>query len=170
MTTPLTELVGESGEPPYARFEHGTLTRFLRTRLLAQMRALRDCELRIVEAGAVELLGTPAADPRETLHAEVVVRSPEFYRRVAANGSVGVAEGIFMWLYKLSGRPEILGFSARLSLRITEWLIALTGYLVYLRMRSEVREIQHEVEEDSEKQETGDGKQETGDGAPAATS
>jgi uncharacterized protein (TIRG00374 family) len=74
-------------------------------------------------------------------------------------GGVGVAEGIFMWLYKLSGRAEILGFSARLSLRMVEWLIALTGYIVYLRMRNEVREIQHEVEEDAENQGSGDGGQ-----------
>lgn len=60
-------------------------------------------------------------------------------------GGVGVAEGVFAWLYKLSGRPETRGIIARLSLRLVEWLIALTGYLVYLRMRAEVREIQHEV-------------------------
>ena len=61
-------------------------------------------------------------------------------------GGVGVAEGVFAWLYKLSGRPETRGIIARLSLRLVEWLIALSGYIVYLRMRAEVREIQHEVE------------------------
>lgn len=85
-------------------------------------------------------------------------------------GGVGVAEFIFAWLYKLSGRPESLGATARLSLRIVEWLIALSGYIVFLRMRAEVREIQHEVEEDEE---SGDREQETGDrnqegGAPVA--
>jgi cyclopropane-fatty-acyl-phospholipid synthase len=99
MTTPLSELAGASGEPLHAHAQHGTLTRFLRARLFAQMRALRECELRIVEAGAVELLGTPAADPRHTLRAEVVVRSPEFYRRIAANGSVGVAEAFMDGLW-----------------------------------------------------------------------
>ena len=68
-------------------------------------------------------------------------------------GGVGVAEGVFAWLYKLSGRPETRGIIARLSLRLVEWLIALSGYIVYLRMRSEVREIQHEMEEDEQKKE-----------------
>lgn len=71
-------------------------------------------------------------------------------------GGVGVAEGVFAWLYKLSDRPETRGIIARLALRITEWLIALVGYIIYLRMRAEVREIQHEVEEDEGKKETGE--------------
>ncbi len=66
-------------------------------------------------------------------------------------GGVGVAEGVFAWLYNLSDRPEARGATARLSLRLVEWLIALTGYIVYLRMRAEVREVQHEVEEDEAK-------------------
>lgn len=64
-------------------------------------------------------------------------------------GGVGVGEGIFAWLYKLSGHPEQLGIAARLAMRVAEWLIAFVGYVVFLRMRAEVREIQHEVEEDS---------------------
>jgi uncharacterized membrane protein YbhN (UPF0104 family) len=62
-------------------------------------------------------------------------------------GGVGVAEGVFGWLYKLSGRPESRGIIARLSLRLVEWLIAFSGFIVFLSMRAEVREIQHEVEE-----------------------
>jgi uncharacterized protein (TIRG00374 family) len=65
-------------------------------------------------------------------------------------GGVGVAEAVFAWLYKLSGRPEVRGAIARLSLRLAEWLIAFCGYVVYLRMRAEVREIQHEIEEEAE--------------------
>ncbi|MFM8274905.1 MAG: YbhN family protein [Gemmata sp.] len=61
-------------------------------------------------------------------------------------GGVGVAEGVFAWLYKLSDRPETRGIIARLSLRLVEWLIALTGYIVFLRMRAEVREVQHDIE------------------------
>ncbi len=49
-------------------------------------------------------------------------------------------------------RPETRGVISRLSMRIAEWIIALFGYIVYLRMRTEVREIQHEVEEDKEKE------------------
>jgi glycosyltransferase 2 family protein len=70
-------------------------------------------------------------------------------------GGVGVGEAAFAGLYKLSGRPETRGIIARLSLRLTEWLIALTGYIVYLRMRAEVKELEHEVEEDEEKAESG---------------
>lgn len=66
-------------------------------------------------------------------------------------GGVGVAEGVFAWLYKLSNRPESLGAVARIALRMVEWLIALTGYIVYLRMRAEVREIEHEMEDEEEK-------------------
>jgi glycosyltransferase 2 family protein len=65
-------------------------------------------------------------------------------------GGVGVAEGVFAWLYKLSGRPEARGATARISLRIVEWLIGLTGYLVYLRMRTEVREAEEEAEHEGE--------------------
>ncbi len=71
-----------------------------------------------------------------------------------APGGVGVGEAIFGWLYTVSDRPEARGISARLALRLTEWLIALSGYIVFLRMKAEVREIQHEVEEDAH-QETG---------------
>jgi uncharacterized membrane protein YbhN (UPF0104 family) len=70
-------------------------------------------------------------------------------------GGVGVAEGVFAWLYKLSGHPEQLGIAARLAMRVAEWLIAFVGYVVFLRMRSEVREIQHEVEEDTPEEPTG---------------
>jgi glycosyltransferase 2 family protein len=73
-------------------------------------------------------------------------------------GSVGVGEAAFAALYKMSDRPETRGVVARLSLRIVEWLIALVGYIVFLTMRAEVRELQHEMEDDS-----GDGKQESGD-------
>ncbi|MBY0458564.1 MAG: flippase-like domain-containing protein, partial [Gemmataceae bacterium] len=65
-----------------------------------------------------------------------------------APGGVGVGEAAFAGLYKLSDRPETRGIIARLSLRLVEWLIGLTGYLVYLRMRAEVLEIQHEAEDD----------------------
>jgi hypothetical protein len=52
--------------------------------------------------------------------------------------------------------------TARLALRVIEWLIALVGYVIYLRMRAEVREIQHEAEDDEAKGE-GD---ESGRGPP----
>lgn len=82
-------------------------------------------------------------------------------------GGVGVGEAAFAWLYKLSGRPESRGVIARLSLRVTEWILGSIGYIIYLRMRAELPVVEEEEDERQEtgdrKQETGDGKQETGD-------
>ena len=97
----------------------------------------------------------PPANPAElpTLAEHMVIAPMGFIVQAIpiSPGGVGVGEAAFAGLYKLSGRPPTLGVIARLSLRIAEWVIALCGYVVYLRMRAEVREIQHEVEEDEEK-------------------
>ncbi|VTS03647.1 Uncharacterized protein OS=Blastopirellula marina DSM 3645 GN=DSM3645_10252 PE=4 SV=1: UPF0104 [Gemmata massiliana] len=69
-------------------------------------------------------------------------------------GGVGVGEAAFAGLYKISGRPETRGVIARLSLRIVEWLLGIIGYIVFLRMRAEVIEVQHEVEEEQEHEAT----------------
>lgn len=61
-------------------------------------------------------------------------------------GGVGVGEAAFGKLYEVCRRPESRGIIARLSLRLVEWLLGLTGYLVFLRMRAEVREVQQSVE------------------------
>jgi glycosyltransferase 2 family protein len=95
----------------------------------------------------------PPADPAvelATLPEHMVIAPIGFIVQAIpiSPGGVGVGEAAFGWLYKLSGRPESRGIISRLSLRLVEWLIGLTGYIVYLRMRAEVREIQHEVEED----------------------
>ncbi len=71
---------------------HNALTRFLRGRLFRQLGALRDCEIRIIDDGTTTLLGHAAADPANTLRADLHILSAEFYRRAAGNGSVGVAE------------------------------------------------------------------------------
>ena len=70
----------------------GTMDRLLRSRLLAQMNLLRDTQLRIVDALGESLLGTPATNPADTLHATVHVYDAAFYRHVAGNGSVGAGE------------------------------------------------------------------------------
>jgi uncharacterized membrane protein YbhN (UPF0104 family) len=67
-------------------------------------------------------------------------------------GGVGVGEAAFAGLYKLCGKPETRGIVARLSLRIVEWVVGLVGYIVYLRMRSEVREVEEELEHEQEPQ------------------
>jgi glycosyltransferase 2 family protein len=60
-------------------------------------------------------------------------------------GGVGVGEAAFAGLYKLCGRPESRGVIGRLSFRVGEWIIALLGGIIYLRMRSH-----HELPEDDE--------------------
>jgi cyclopropane-fatty-acyl-phospholipid synthase len=70
----------------------GALDRLLRTRLLRQMAALRDSQLRIVDALGEVTLGMPARTPQDTLHATVHVFDAAFYRQVAGNGSVGAGE------------------------------------------------------------------------------
>jgi cyclopropane-fatty-acyl-phospholipid synthase len=70
---------------------HGRLTRFLRGRFLAALAQLRDAELSLHDDGERFVLGTPV-EGREPLRAEIHVESAEFYRRLALNGSVGVAE------------------------------------------------------------------------------
>ena len=70
---------------------HGRLTRFLRSRFLATLASLRDCELTLHDDGESFVLGK-SVDGREPLRAEIRVESAEFYRRLALNGSVGVAE------------------------------------------------------------------------------
>ena len=83
----------------FGRSEHTAFTRFLRRRLFAQLAALRDCEIRVLEDGASTVLGTAASDATATLHAELTILSPEFYRRAASNGSVGVAEAFMDGLW-----------------------------------------------------------------------
>jgi len=69
-------------------------------------------------------------------------------------GGVGVGEAAFAGLYKLSGLPASRGVIARLSLRVTEWILGSIGYIIYLRMRAELPVVDEE---------TRDGRQEAGD-------
>lgn len=70
----------------------GPLERMLRTRLLGQMQALRECQLTIIDALGESVLGQPAQNSAETLHAALRVHDAAFYRAVAGNGSVGAGE------------------------------------------------------------------------------
>lgn len=70
----------------------GLLDRSLRSRLHTQMGALRDSRLRIIDALGDSTLGTPAANPSDTLHATLHIHDAAFYRHVAGNGSVGAGE------------------------------------------------------------------------------
>lgn len=97
----------------------------------------------------------PPANPDElaTVSEHMVIAPIGFIAQAlpVSPGGVGVGEAVFAWLYKLCDRPESRGMIARLSLRLVEWLIGLSGYLVYLRMRAEVKELEHEAEEDEDK-------------------
>ena len=56
-----------------------------------------------------------------------------------APGGVGVGEAVFAGLYRLADRPESQGVIARLAMRIAEWVLALFAWIVYFRMRKELR-------------------------------
>jgi len=77
---------------PAAESGFTLLDRSLRTRLLNQMRALRECRLTIIDALGTTTLGTANTDGTDTLAATLVVHSSGFYRAVATNGSVGAGE------------------------------------------------------------------------------
>ena len=76
---------------------HTRFTRFLRRRFLASLDGLRECELTIHDDGETFKRGTSVAGT-EPLRADIHVVSAEFYRRLAMNGSVGVAEA---WMDEL---------------------------------------------------------------------
>jgi len=75
----------------------GALERMLRQRLLDQMAQLKGCRIVLRDAlGRIEL---GIADSKDTLHVQLQVTDPRFYRLVAANGSLGAGEAYIddMW-------------------------------------------------------------------------
>jgi cyclopropane-fatty-acyl-phospholipid synthase len=70
----------------------GLIDRALRTRLLKQMQALRECQLTVVDEFGETVLGRAAENSTDTLRATVRVHASAFYRAVAMHGSVGAAE------------------------------------------------------------------------------
>ena len=66
-----------------------------------------------------------------------------------APGGLGVGEAVFAGLYRLADRPGSQGVIARLSMRIAEWLIALAAWIVYFRMREELRAASEDVRQDT---------------------
>jgi cyclopropane-fatty-acyl-phospholipid synthase len=93
--------VNEVSLPADASIERDSniLQRVFRTRLLASLRGLRDCNLTLREGSSVLELGTAATGAGQSVRTTVHVRDPEFYRRTALNGSVGAAEAYMdgMW-------------------------------------------------------------------------
>ncbi len=79
----------ETTKPQTSDF--GALDNFLRQTLFSRLRGLRNGRLVFHDAcGRVELGDSAAAHPDLQIHVEIM--DPEFYRAIAANGSVGAAE------------------------------------------------------------------------------
>ena len=74
--------------PSVALPRAGALDAFLRRRLLAQLAPMHDGQLRVRDAFGEVLLG----DGQGPLQAMVTIDDPAFYRKVAAQGSVGAGE------------------------------------------------------------------------------
>ncbi len=74
--------------PSVALPRAGALDAFLRRRLLAQLAPMHDGQLRVRDAFGEVLLG----DGQGPLQATVTIDDPAFYRKVAAQGSVGAGE------------------------------------------------------------------------------
>ncbi len=74
--------------PSVALPRAGALDAFLRRRLLAQLAPMHDGQLRVRDAFGEVLLG----DGHGPLQAAVTIDDPAFYRKVAAQGSVGAGE------------------------------------------------------------------------------
>ena len=74
--------------PSAAMPRAGALDAYLRQRLLSQLAPLREGQLRVRDALGETLLGDAAGE----LHVTVTIDDPAFYRKVAAQGSVGAGE------------------------------------------------------------------------------
>ena len=76
------------------------LDRFLRRRLIDQLAALQEAEVRLIDSEGDLRLGQPAADPALTLRCTLRIDDPGFYRALAGNGSVGAAEAYMDGLWR----------------------------------------------------------------------
>ncbi|AWH17724.1 SAM-dependent methyltransferase [Stenotrophomonas sp. ZAC14D2_NAIMI4_7] len=74
--------------PSVALAPPGALDAFLRRRLLDQLAPLREGSLLVRDAFGEQRLGQASGE----LHATVTIEDPSFYRKVAAQGSVGAGE------------------------------------------------------------------------------
>lgn len=86
----MNAIIHESREPRESEYPIGALNRFLRGRLLAQLEPLRHGRLVIDDADGRVLLGDAQAEADLTVH--LSVDNADFYRAIAANGSVGAGE------------------------------------------------------------------------------
>ena len=93
MNTSTADIREELDARPTRSRRMTALERVMQKRLFAVMADLRDCQVTIRDGSDAVVLGTPAADPTQTLHAGIVVHDAAFYRMAALNGSVGAGEG-----------------------------------------------------------------------------
>ncbi len=95
------------------------------------------------------------ADDQATLTEHMVIAPIGFIVQALplSPGGVGVGEAAFAGLYKISGRPASRGVIARLSMRVAEWIIALIGYVIYLRMRAELPVVDEETRKEEAERE-----------------
>ena len=92
MNTSTADICKELDARPTKSRRMTTLERVMQKHLLAVMADLRDCQVTMRDGSDAVVLGTPAADPLQTLHANIVVHDPAFYRMAALNGSVGAGD------------------------------------------------------------------------------
>lgn len=107
----------------------GALDALLRRRLLAELAPLRDGCLRVRDALGEVVLGDASAQ----LHATVTIDDPGFYRKVAAQGSVGAGESyingdwrcddLVMLVRILVRNRDLLDGMERGPARIGGWLL-----------------------------------------------
>lgn len=106
----------------------GTLDRALRKRLIAQLEALRDCEVRLIDSDGDVRLGHAAGDPAQTLHCTLRIHDAAFYRAVAGNGSVGAAEAYMDGLWRCDDLVALV----RILVRNRDLLDAMEGGMAKL--------------------------------------
>lgn len=94
MTVELTALTEARPEPS----PHTFWTRLFQRRMHTMLGQLQGCELVVHEAGQDQRFGQ-AIDGQEPLRVHVHVHDPAFYRHIAQNGSVGVAEAYMHGLW-----------------------------------------------------------------------
>ena len=92
MNTSAADIRDELDTRPTNARRMSALERVMQRRLLAVMADLRDCQVTVSDGADAIVLGTAAPDSAQTLHANIVVHDPSFYRMAALNGSVGAGE------------------------------------------------------------------------------
>lgn len=86
MSSPVESLTSEINDTE----SFGTVTRFLRQKILGKLSEIRGGRIHLVDRLGSVMLGSD--ESASGIHVRLNIRSPEFYRQVALNGSVGAGE------------------------------------------------------------------------------